>query len=366
MLLRAAAVALLLAAAATVVVAQPAPAGGLGPHASNLQFKPCSPTTAPQMWKVPEPGETGEIVDEETGRCVSILDCLLPGKQPALAAQKMGVGVLDECGAGPCAGKNQQWTTTAGTAPGVFELVSTLTAEVDQRRRLQAESWKLMGTFNPELVDNENVVVQKIVAVTNTAFQLATPGSTTWGGLKIGSAMQGGAGGYGRTCPAGDSCCLEAMPCVAPSCTLPSSLGWTFTIFITVSTTLYVFGGVAYNHKVKGEDLTKTNLPKLLPHVDHWKAFGGLVSDGFAFSKVQAAEKMAAYREPSASVAQVAGSAGGYDSLAEASNSPTKAAAPAAVDAASAASPFDAARSGSDSDSDDGTPSAEAPKGESA
>jgi len=284
----------------------------------------------------------------------------------------MGVAVLDECGAGPCAGANQKWTTTAGTAPGVFELVSTLTAAPAEDgqareqlggRRLQAESWKLMGTFNPEIVNGENVVVQKITPVANTAFQLATPGSTTWGGLKIGSAMSGGAGGYGPTCPAGDSCCLEAMPCVAP-CTLPSSFGFTFIIFLAVSTTLYVFGGVAYNHKVKGEDLSKTNLPKLLPHVEYWKAFGGLVSDGCAFSKVQAAEKMKAYREGSANVAEVAGSTG-YGSLAEANSSPTKVAAPAAVDAAD--SPFDAARSGSGSDSDGGDgPAAVTASGESA
>jgi hypothetical protein len=287
----------------------------LPPHASALKFKPCEKDSAAQRFKIPAAGETGLVVDSDTGRCLAVLDCLLPNKQPQLQAAGMGVVVLDECGAGSCDGANQQWTHVTSTA-GHFELVSTLnpTFAMGEGRQLAGvlvESWKLMGTFNPENVDNENVVVQKINPVANTAFSQTNP-AETWTGLEIGSALAGGAGGYGPTCPAGDHCvrrpsaplscpvvrwllrayhvrlsrvqCLEALPCVAP-CSLPTSFGLSFIIVFTVCSTVYVGGGIAYNHKVKGERLVAENLRQLLPHVEHWQALGGLVSDGMSFSK---------------------------------------------------------------------------------
>ena len=144
--------------------------------------------------------------------------------------------------------------------------------------------------------------------------------------------------------------CLEALPCVAP-CSLPSSWGWTFVVALTVCSTLYVSGGVAYSHKVKGESLAAANMPKLLPHVEQWTAFGGLVSDGVSFSKAS----WLAYRDASGAVAQVAGSVGGYESLADADEPPASTGADAAPSSPrddSEASPFDAARSGSESDGD--------------
>lgn len=45
---------------------------------------------------------------------------------------------------------------------------------------------------------------------------------------------------------------------------------------------LYVFGGVAYNYKVKGVGLA-------LPHVDFWRNVGGLVKDGVTFTRARAA-----------------------------------------------------------------------------
>jgi hypothetical protein len=189
----------------------------LPPHASALKLKPCEKDSAVQRFKIPAAGETGRIVDGETGRCVAVLDCLLPNKQPQLQAAGMGVAVLDECGAGACDGANQQWTHVASTA-GNFELVSTLSSTSDggQLGSVLVESWKLMGTFNPENVDNENVVVQKINPVSNTAFSQTDPGET-WSGLEIGSATSGGAGGYGPTCPAGDHCVSrQSVPSLLP------------------------------------------------------------------------------------------------------------------------------------------------------
>ena len=49
--------------------------------------------------------------------------------------------------------------------------------------------------------------------------------------------------------------------------------------------TVYVGGGIAYNHKVKGETLAYENARQLLPHMEYWQALGGLVSDGMSFSK---------------------------------------------------------------------------------
>jgi hypothetical protein len=71
---------------------------------------------------------------------------------------------------------------------------------------------------------------------------------------------------------------------VAP-CSLPSSFGWSFSIVFAVCSTVYIGGGIAYNHKVKGERLAAENVRQLLPHVEHWKGLAGLVSDGMSFSK---------------------------------------------------------------------------------
>ena len=68
-------------------------------------------------------------------------------------------------------------------------------------------------------------------------------------------------------------------------CSLPSSFGWNFIVILAVCSTVYVGGGIAYNHKVKGETLAYENARQLLPHMEYWQALGGLVSDGMSFSK---------------------------------------------------------------------------------
>ena len=112
------------------------------------------------QFEIPAQGETGHITDP-SGRCLSVLDCALPAHQPALTAAGMGVAVLDECGAGPCGGANQQWTHTPKEA-GVFELLTTLTPAAAAAATLQngerapeVEGWRLMGTFDPGIVNDE-------------------------------------------------------------------------------------------------------------------------------------------------------------------------------------------------------------------
>ena len=181
-------------------------------------------------------------------------------------------------------------------------------------------------------------------------------------------------------------------------CTLPSSFGWNFIIFFAVCSTVYVGGGIAYNHKVKGERLAYENARQLFPHVEHWQALAGLVGDGISFSKASwdacvyrvpqtsralpvpfsaaachltlarhtnfdcAMHNANRYREASGAVAQVAGSVGGYESLADI-DEPSEVPKPTPVPAGAALgesstlleSPFDAARSGSESDDGDGS-----------
>ena len=134
-----------------VAAAAAAAPGVLGPHASPLQLKPCGGANADaQSWQMPSPGETGLIVDDATGRCVSVLDCALPNVQPQLQVAQMGVAVLDVCGSGSsCGGNNQQWTNTASPGrPGQFNLVSAMKPGADP-----TQPWKLMGTFDPKSVD---------------------------------------------------------------------------------------------------------------------------------------------------------------------------------------------------------------------
>ena len=119
-------------------------------HAYPWALGPCGSANADaQAWRVPAPGETGHIVDDATGRCVSVLDCALPNAQPQLRGAQMGLAVLDVCGSGSCGGKNQQWTNAA--SPGKsnqINLISTMKLGADP-----TQPWKLMGTFNPGLVD---------------------------------------------------------------------------------------------------------------------------------------------------------------------------------------------------------------------
>jgi|EP01043_Picozoa_sp_COSAG02_P049045 hypothetical protein len=55
---------------------------------------------------------------------------------------------------------------------------------------------------------------------------------------------------------------------------------WTIAGSIIGVFALYLFGGIAYNYKVKGVGFA-------LPHVDFWKNVGGLVKDGVIFSRAK-------------------------------------------------------------------------------
>jgi hypothetical protein len=239
---------------------------------SGLTLKPCDPAGSvkdAQFFKAPAVGGSGQVTDKETGRCLSVLDCKLPSEIASLAAAKMGVAVLDVCGGGMCAGLNQKWSRTAATAPA-FEFISAL-----------QPSWKLMGTYRPAEVNNEDIVVQNVgPGNPNTEFTAVAPGAD-WTQLKIAPAPF-----YGSRCPTGTDCCLEALPCAAP-CVLASGWGVAFIVVLVVSTTLYVGGGIAHAHKAKGEALALGNLRQLLPHVPQWLALAGLVADGCAFCKAR-------------------------------------------------------------------------------
>lgn len=389
----------------------------LPPHASALKFKPCEKDSAAQRFKIPAAGETGLVVDSDTGRCLAVLDCLLPNKQPQLQAAGMGVVVLDECGAGSCDGANQQWTHVTSTA-GHFELVSTLnpTFAMGEGRQLAGvlvESWKLMGTFNPENVDNENVVVQKINPVANTAFSQTNP-AETWTGLEIGSALAGGAGGYGPTCPAGDHCVrrpsaplscpvvrwlLRALPRPAVASAVSRSAAVCSSVLTANQLRLEFHNRVhslqhglrRWWHRLQPQGKgRKTRGRKLAAAIATRGALAGsgrvgerrheLLKDELGCVRFltlvhlparPACQSLAVlfcqcvsrllhcarnrYRKASGAIAQVAGSAGGYESLADldempddAKVAPTPPVVAAAV--ASESSPFDTARSGSESE----------------
>jgi hypothetical protein len=110
----------------------------------------------------------------------------------------------------------------------------------------------------------------------------------SWSALKIGTAGLG----YGASCPAGAECCLEALPCVAPSCSLPAGFGWTFVLVLLGCSALYLGAGVAHAVKGRGVPLSAGAM-QLVPHAESWVALWGLVQDGCAFT----AARWTAYRE---------------------------------------------------------------------
>jgi hypothetical protein len=281
-----AAAGLLLGVLSTVATAQePAPptaaSDGGTQRWSKLTLKPCDPAGSvrdEQLFSVPKAGGApGTITDKGTGRCLAVLNCKLPSDVPTLKSNNMGAAVLDECGGGSCPA-DQEWTIKSCTAPS-FEITTSA-------------SWALLGTYRPDEVGNEGVVLQSLAGcgsnAVNTQFTQLAPAGSSWTQLKIHAA---GASGYGTTCPeAGGACCLEALPCVAP-CSLPAAWGWAFIIALSVCSALYVGGGVALTSRVENEPLTPSNLPKLLPHVAQWQALGGLVLDGCTYTKARWANR---------------------------------------------------------------------------
>ena len=188
-----------------------------GPHASGLTIRPCDATKAAQRFRVPASGTTGQIRDKSTGRCVSVLECALPSKQPQLADAEMGVAMLDRCG-GSCAASSQRWEQNP-VGNEHIELISKL------RPGSSDQQWRIAGTFNPESVNGESIVVQLTPnsAAPNTHYKRLEKGSglrNTWKQLQLGEADS-----YGASCPQGNNCCLEALPCTHP-CSLPLSWGW--------------------------------------------------------------------------------------------------------------------------------------------
>ena len=77
------------------------------------------------------------------------------------------------------------------------------------------------------------VVQQMVSGIDNVDFSKLKPGDS-WSPLKIGTSGLS----YGDACPAGGQCCLEALPCVSPSCSLQMSAGWTVVVALAVSKTV--------------------------------------------------------------------------------------------------------------------------------
>lgn len=64
----------------------------------------------------------------------------------------------------------------------------------------------------------------------------------------------------------------------------PSDWGWTFIYLLVGGLLVYAGGGIAYNHKVKGEALALSSLP----HKEYWRGVYGLVADGAMYAYVRA------------------------------------------------------------------------------
>lgn len=106
----------LAALALTVLLAAHCSSPAAAPAASSeskLAYASCS---APKdgsdtvEFDIHEPsGGTGLIVASD-GRCLSVKDCVVPA---AGSTGDWNAVVLEECGAGTCEGKHQQWTSIA-------------------------------------------------------------------------------------------------------------------------------------------------------------------------------------------------------------------------------------------------------------
>ena len=255
---------------------------------------------------------TGQIRDEDSGRCVVVqqpagvtVPCQLramymrhiqsychtrstynmshvyyTSRYGPTPATKFGVVVLDACG-----GDGAQWTArTSGTT-------TTYESGVEPP---PTKCWLL------NVVGDSPDVKQCEIAVWgfNLPCSMTVPQSNsefTWvpdtHQLKIISSDR-----VAKTCPDPANCCLKATPCVSP-CVLPTGWGAIFLIFIGVTSVVYAAGGIGWAVKTQG-------VPPSLqahPHVGHWASLGGLVTDGAVFFKA----RVDAYRGQSSSYAPV-------------------------------------------------------------
>ena len=94
-------------------------------HTSKLMFATCSADEPLQRFSVDidGPGKTGEIRDDETGRCIGVRGCSValqfaPGGVPS-GGTTFGEAVLDACGS-ECSGKATQWKQSQDAAGLVF------------------------------------------------------------------------------------------------------------------------------------------------------------------------------------------------------------------------------------------------------
>ena len=74
---------------------------------SALTFNDCSAQDPLQLFDSPAIGSTGQVIDRATGRCLTVLDCKVPGTSSALSGNSMAE--LEVCGKSSCGGKDQEW-----------------------------------------------------------------------------------------------------------------------------------------------------------------------------------------------------------------------------------------------------------------
>ena len=242
---------------------------------SGVKFAACDKDDLNQKWQKP-PTEVGQIRDQSTDRCLSVLDCT--NTQPAsdpLPNKNIGRVVLDECGAGPCDGKNAQWHAVVTGAWSTFESkdigssASCYTLNAVGDGGVTTNNWPMVAwgaaTCDPNAGNNQ-FKWDEDTGLLRVNFLLPLSSCTT----------------------AAD-CCLVAEPCVAP-CHL-SSWGATFLLVLLVSVVVYVGGWATYSVKVLGKS---TENPKelLTPHPEQWRALAGLVADGVTFFRAQVSARL--------------------------------------------------------------------------
>jgi hypothetical protein len=265
-------------------------------HASKLAYATCSENDPLQIFRTTfhasDKGHDnpGMIVDENTGRCLSVLDCKLDIPYPG--AGTYGEIVLDVCGVDKCDGKSSQWFEQPGTSAEHMLFESAMSIEKKQ-------------CFGVNVVGKDDTGTQAHGDYQMTAWPfgagISCPSTGSQnadfqfdpksGLIKLGMVD---AGRVQAECSDVSNCCVKALPCIAPECSLPSGWGWTLILIFFVSSLLYIGGGALYAIKVQGKDF-QTDEAKwrvLLPHRSYWLAGVSLVTDGCAWSRMTVSKRI--------------------------------------------------------------------------
>jgi hypothetical protein len=244
---------------------------------SGVKFAACDKDDPNQKWDIRAPSGVGEIRDQSSGRCLSVLDC--KNTQPAsdpLPNKEIGRVVLDECDAGPCDGKNAQWHSVVTGPWTTFESkdiaasASCYTLNAVGDGGATTNNWPMVAwgaaTCDPNAGNNQ-FKWDEDTGLLRVNFLLPL-----------------------SSCTSAAECCLVAEPCVTP-CHLVRSWGTSFLLVLMISIVVYIGGWATYSVKVLGKSASS---PKelLAPHPEQWRAFAGLVADGVTFFSAQASAQL--------------------------------------------------------------------------